>query len=232
MSVIAVTGASGEFGRHAVEVLAGRGVGARALTRAGADYDEPGTLREGLRGVGRLLFVSSPELDTARRVVQHRNVVGAAREAGVEAIVYTGFHEIAGLFEAHGATEEALRASGIAHTVLRNPFYSDPFRQAAGEAGELVHATGGGALNTASRAELAEAAVAALLGDGHDGRALTLTGPAWTYAELGERLGKNVRDGDVPGSMGWLHSLARAGRLAAQTPHLAHLLGRPPAPIA
>jgi NAD(P)H dehydrogenase (quinone) len=231
MSLIAVTGATGGFGRHALNVLAGRGVAARALPRATADYDDPASLRAGLDGVTRLLFVSSPELDPARRTAQHRAVVTAARDSGVEIVVYTSFHELPGLFDAHAATEQALRESGLAFTALRNPFYSDPFLEAAHAAAELVHATAGRPLNTATRADLAEAAVSALLADDHTGTARTLTGPPWTYPALAAHLGKPHREAPIPGPMGWLHSLAAAGKLSPQTPDLTHLLGRQPTPM-
>ncbi|MFY1622691.1 hypothetical protein ACN268_05735 [Micromonospora sp. WMMD735] len=50
--------------------------------------------------------------------------MAAAERAGVTDVVYTSFHPIAGLFDAHRATEEALAAAGPVHTVLRNPFYT------------------------------------------------------------------------------------------------------------
>ncbi|MFI5932299.1 NAD(P)H-binding protein [Actinoplanes sp. NPDC051494] len=233
--MIAVTGATGQLGRLAVAELherlpardAAEPVPARdvvALSRPDVDYDRPESLAAAFAGVTRLLFVSSPEPDPARRITQHRAVIDAAVAAGVEAVVYTSFHEIAGLFEAHGATEEALAGSGLAYTVLRNPFYTDPFLPPSGD---LVHATGGQPLNTAYRQDLAEAAVTALLSDRHTGRRYDLTGPLWTFPQFASSRGVVAREGDVAGPMGWLHSLARAGRLSHQTPDLAELLGRP-----
>lgn len=228
LETIAVTGATGALGTLALDALRARGHDPVPLSRrhGPADYDDPASLLTAFTGVDRLLFVSSPELDPHRRSTQHLAVVEAARAARVSVVVYTGFHPIDGLFAAHKTTEEALAASGIAHTVLRNPFYSEPFA-----AGTLVHATGGRPLNTATRADLAEAAAVTLLSDEHSGRVVTLTGPLWTYAELAAARGEPAVEGEVAPPMGWLHGLARAGTLATQTPDLARLLGRPPTPI-
>jgi NAD(P)H dehydrogenase (quinone) len=258
--LIAVTGASGALGRLVVERLlelvppgrivavvrdpgragdlAGRGVAVRR-----GDYDQPDTLAEAFAGVDRLLLVSSPELDTARRVAQHRNAIGAA--GGVRLLAYTSFlgADVAGpgVTEAHHATEAAIRASGRPYTMLRNPFYTDAFvhpgLRAAAEAGELTSGTGGRGLNTATRADLAGAAAAVLTGGGHEGRAYDLTGPLWTFPELaavlGERFQTSVsyREQAPDGPMAYLHGLARAGRLERQTGDLEALLGRAPASL-
>ncbi|WP_306204550.1 NAD(P)H-binding protein [Actinoplanes sp. RD1] len=237
--LLAVTGATGQLGGLALAALRAhvpadrlvaivrdprRATGLGVAVRH-CDYDAfPSTA---LTGVSRLLLVSSPELDPARRTEQHRAVVAAAVAAGVRGLVYTSFLDIPPLSGAHLATEDAIAASGIPYTVLRNPFYSEAFVPGP----SLVHATGGQPLNTAARADLAEAAALALLGMQH-GRTWTLTGPRWTCPELAAELGVEAREGEVAGPMGMLHGLARAGLLAAQTPDLAELLGRPPLTMA
>lgn len=66
------------------------------------------------------------------------------------------------------------------HTLLRHPFHSeaflDPGPRAAVARGELDDGTGGRGINTASRADLAEAAARVLTEDGHLGRAYDFTG--------------------------------------------------------
>ncbi|MEV6705262.1 NAD(P)H-binding protein [Micromonospora wenchangensis] len=247
--LFAVTAATGALGRRAVTRLRQRVGSGRVVAVARdphrarplevavrhGDYDLPDTLVEAFAGVTRLLFVSSPELDPARRTEQHHAVVTAAGRAGVTEVVYTSFHPISGLFDAHRATEEALAAAGPAHTVLRNPFYTEPFVEAAAReaasGAPLVHATGGRNLTTATRADLADAAVAALLRPDTRGRTYTLTGPAWTYPQVAAALGVEARAGVVTGPMGWLHGLARAGALDVSTDHLRDLLGRTPTGI-
>jgi|SRR6516225_9926897 len=105
MPVYAVTGASGHLGRFAVQSLLSRGVppsevaavvrtagGAADLAARGvqvrvADYSRPQTPGPALDGVDRLLLVSGNE--PGQRVIQHTNVIGAARMAGVSRVVFT-----------------------------------------------------------------------------------------------------------------------------------------------
>lgn len=103
----------------------------------------------------------------------------------------------------------------------------------------LLSATSRRGLNTASRADLAAAAANVLTDDAHLGRAYDLTGPLWTYPQLAEVLaevtGKPVEHRDapdgVPGAMGFLMGLARAGALERQTDDLRRVLGRAPATL-
>ena len=217
--------------------LAARGIEVRR-----GDYDQPESLRTAFRGADRLLLISSPELDTDRRTRQHLAAIDAAVAEGVGAIAYTSFlgADRAGdpMNAAHHATERALRDSGTGHTILRHPFYSDAFinpgLETAVRSGTLAAATGGRGLNTATRADLAAAAAVVLTDDAHAGRAYDLTGPLWTYPQLAETLaqvmGESVAavEAEVPGPMGFLMGLARAGALERQTDDLRHVLGRAP----
>ncbi|MFI5907877.1 NAD(P)H-binding protein [Dactylosporangium sp. NPDC051541] len=234
--LIAVTGASGALGRLVVNRLLNlvpaeriiavvrdpakvADLAARGVTVRTGDYDRPQSLD--LQGVDRLLLISSPELDADKRTGQHRNVIEAA--ADVRLLVYTSFLTPDG---AHQATEAAIRAGGRAYTFLRNPFYTDAFVQTGDH---LASGTGGGALNTATRANLAEAAAAVLTGEAHHhNRAYDLTGPLWTFPGVAEAIGVPYREEAPAGAMGFLHGLAKAGRLERQTDDLETLLGRPP----
>ena len=78
---------------------------------------------------------------------QHRNVIDAAKKAGVKRIVYTsilkGFESGMWLALDHQATEKALAASGIAHTILRNGWYTENYTgalKAAVEHGAVIGA--------------------------------------------------------------------------------------------
>src|SRR4051812_23285995 len=103
MDLIAVTGASGALGRLVVRrllelvpperviavVRAPRSYAGPATAVRRGDYDEPESLAAAFAGVGRLLLISSPELDAARRVAQHRNAIAAAGDVGL--LAYTSF---------------------------------------------------------------------------------------------------------------------------------------------
>ena len=80
----------------------------------------------------------------------------------------------------HRATEQALAASGLTYTFLRNALYADlqvPAAQAALALGQLVTNQGDGRTSYVSRQDCAAAAVAVLTGGPeHDGRAYDITG--------------------------------------------------------
>ncbi|WP_425569189.1 NAD(P)H-binding protein [Nonomuraea salmonea] len=100
-SVIAISAASGALGRLVIQAVRARAEVVAVVRDPGrapegvpvrrGDYDDPASLREAFQGADRLLLISSPELDTARRIRQHLNAVTAAKEAGVGAIVFTSF---------------------------------------------------------------------------------------------------------------------------------------------
>lgn len=102
--MIAITGATGQLGQHVLENLlttvpAGQVVAivrnpakAESLSQKGvvvrqADYSDEAALTAALQGVDKLLLISSSEV--GQRAVQHRNVINAAKAAGVKFIAYT-----------------------------------------------------------------------------------------------------------------------------------------------
>lgn len=233
---IAVTGATGKFGRHAIESLLDRGVPADQIVAIGrdqakldqlrdlgvtlrvADYDDPESLRAAFAGVDRLLFVSGSEV--GRRIPQHQAVADAAREAGVGLVVYTSAPkaETSGMMlaEEHRATERALIASGVPYVFLRNGWYIENYTDRLPlflEHG-LIGAAGDGLISVATRADLAEAAAAVLTGDGHQGRVYELGGQSFTLAvlaaEIARQSGRDVRYTDLA-EAAYAKALADAG---------------------
>ncbi len=100
------------------------------------DYADPASLRAALDGIERLLFVSSGELDG--RVAQHRNVVEAAKAAGVKLVAYTSLlhadRSPLGLAEDHRQTEALLAASGLptraaAQRLVHRELHGEPARR-------------------------------------------------------------------------------------------------------
>src|ERR1700761_7857691 len=211
--IIAVTGATGPFGRHAIEALIRRGQPAGQILAIGrdqakldslrelgvtvrrADYGDPDSLRAALAGVGRLLFVSGSEV--GQRVAQHRAVVDAARAAGIGLVVYTSIPKADTsdmvLAEEHLATEQALIASGLPYVFLRNGWYLENYTAQLPVVLEhgLIGAAGDGRISAAARGDLAEAAaVVAASEDGHQNRVYELGGPGFTLAELAAEIGR------------------------------------------
>ena len=97
--------------------------------------------------------------------------VAAAKEAGVGHVFYTSApaptaDNPAGVIPDHRATEEALAASGLRWTTLRNNLYAEfqlPTLQQAAASGRLVTNAGAGLTAYVTRTDCAAAAAAALL---------------------------------------------------------------------
>ena len=271
---IALTGATGQLGRLAIAALKARapqadlialvrdparaadlGVPARAF-----DYTKPETLAPALAGVETLVLISSSDFND--RAGQHANVIAAAKAAGVGRIIYTsllkGDASPMLLAADHVATEAALRASGVAFTLLRNGWYTENYLGALGAAlehGAVIGANPAGRVASASRADYAEAIAVVAAEPGHAGKTYELAGDtAYTMAEFAAELA--AQSGKTVGYVALPHadyakalegfglpagfaailadSDARAndGALFDDSRTLSHLIGRPTTPLA
>ena len=209
---IAVTGATGQLGRLVIEKLKAKtdtseivalvrnpekakdlGVALRT-----ADYGKPATLEAALAGVVTLLLISSSEI--GQRATQHANVIEAAQKTGVKRIVYTSLLHAdtspLSLAEEHRQTEAAIKASGLAYTLLRNGWYTENHLGSlpgALAAGAFIGSAGEGRVASATREDYAEAAVAVLTGQGHEGKTYELAGDtAWTLSELAAEVSRQT----------------------------------------
>jgi NAD(P)H dehydrogenase (quinone) len=153
--------------------------------------DFGGPLADTFAGVETLLLVSVDGPDEIR-IQKHHNAVRAAVDAGVQHIVYTSVSDAdtspLDLAKVHKATEEAIRATGIPFTFLRNGMYHENYLPHA--PGPIVSATGDGRIASASRDDLALAAAVVLSTPGHENAVYELTGPrAWSFDELAALVG-------------------------------------------
>ena len=214
--MILVTGATGEYGTHSINSLLEKGVEpsnisalvrseekGKALKEKGlnikiGDYNDYNSLVEAFKGVDKLLFVSGSEIGT--REAQHKNVVNAAKEAGVDFIAYTSFirnvdakdSAIEFLQDTHQKTEQWIKDSGIDYAILQNGLYLDILPMFLGENvledGILLPAEDGKS-NSVLRAELAEAAAHVLTTSGHKNQTYPLVNnEAVTYQEVANQL--------------------------------------------
>jgi NAD(P)H dehydrogenase (quinone) len=277
MSVV-VTGATGHLGRLVVEHLLADGVAADQIVATGrrteklddlaqgvrtavADFDDEATLSAAFAGADTVLLVSASE--AGRRVSQHTRAIEAARAAGVRRVVYTSapHADTTALVLApdHKATEEALRASGLTWTILRNNWYAENYEATLAQArdtGVILSSTGRGRVGIAPRDDYA-AAAAVVVADGsgaHDDRVYELSGDvAVTFDDLADAasvvLGvpvahRNVstdehaavlRDAGLDeGTIGFVVTLdadIARGDLADVTSDLRDLIGRPTTPL-
>ena len=152
------------------------------------------------------MMVSSREV--GQRLEQHRNVIAAAKDAGVGLIAYTSFPHAdtstLPLAAEHLATERALAESGVPHVILRNGWYIENYigQLATYLEHGIVGSAGSGKVSAATRADFAEAAAAVLTQDGHEGAVYELGGEAFTMPELAAAVstatGRDVAYTDVP----------------------------------
>lgn len=214
---IGVTGATGQLGRLVVEKLkqkvaadsivalvrnpakaADLGVEARAF-----DYTQPEILVASLKGIDKLLLISGNEI--GQRLPQHKDVVEAAKQAGVKQITYTSILHAdsspLGLAGEHLGTEVAIKESGLTYTILRNGWYTENYTgsaKGAVGAGAFIGNAGDGKIASAARVDYAEAAAVVLAGEGHENKTYELAGDeAYTLTELAEEISRQTGK-DIP----------------------------------
>lgn len=190
--MILVTGATGHLGgsiiRHLLTNLPGnqiialvrdesKATGLRAagvIVRQG-NYHNAASLKAAFSGVTKAVLVSSNDFDD--RLGQHRNVIHAASEAGLEHFIYTGVSlknvngsALRDLMADHFQTEDHVRESGLPYTFMQNNLYSEmiPFYigDKALEKG-IFFPAGDGKIPFALRDEMGEAIANVLTENSH-----------------------------------------------------------------
>jgi NAD(P)H dehydrogenase (quinone) len=199
---LVVTGASGSFGRQVTELLLEKVlasdlilltrnpsalaqlVARGALVRA-ADFGKPELLAQALKGGEKMLLISTLAVGPRRRR-QHQSAIEAAAAAGIRHIVYTsstGIHpNTPSLAVAdHYFTEELLRRSGLAFTILRDSQYAEiiatMLAPSALRTGKWVMSAGDGRMAFVSKKDCVASAAAVLTSSGHEGAVYEITGP-------------------------------------------------------
>jgi len=275
MSIV-VTGSTGQLGRHVVEQLLekvpadqitavvrdeakGADFAARGVKLAVADYNAPESFDSVFSAGDKVLLISGNEFDKGR-VGQHKVVIEAAKAAGVALLAYTSAPGslTAALADDHRGTEEALLASGVPFTLLRNGWYHENYTENLApvlEHNAVVAAAGEGRVSSASRADYAAAAVAVLTGEGHENKTYELGGDeAWSFAEyaaeLSKQTGKEIAyspvsveaytgiltgaglPGPLAAVLAGVDASIEKGELVVSTGDLSRLAGRPTTPLA
>jgi uncharacterized protein YbjT (DUF2867 family) len=220
---VVVTAATGNVGRHVVDLLLGHGVPVRAAVPAGEpvrvapgtggpggtgatevpfDFTDPGTWSTAFEGASTLFLVRPPALSRVRRDLLP--AVAAARDAGVRDVVFLSLQGAEhNPVVPHHAVEEWLRGSGLGWTFVRPSFFLQNLSTThAGDIrdrDEITVPAGDGRTAFVDARDVAAVAAAALLDPAaHRGRAWTPTGPeALRYDEvaavLTEVLGRRIR---------------------------------------
>ncbi|MDG3575830.1 SDR family oxidoreductase [Rhizobium sp. YJ-22] len=203
---ILVTGAAGHLGRAVVGhlldtqkvdaahiVAASRDpakladLAARGVAIRKGDFDDAASLESAFAGIDRLLIVSTDALAVpGQRLTQHKTAIAAAVKAGVKHLFYTSMPKpddsLVSFAPDHLGTEEAVKASGLAYTILRDAWYHDNLLHSLPHnlsTGTWYSASGDGRIATIARDDCARAIAAALASPTTPGDATyTLTGPA------------------------------------------------------
>ncbi|GAA0902729.1 MULTISPECIES: NAD(P)H-binding protein [Streptomyces violaceusniger group] len=201
---ILVIGGTGKTGRHVVDRLRRRGKEVRALSRSTPvpfDWFDESTWKTAVSGAGAAYLVDAQNEHAAERM---RAFAPFAVAQGVERLV---------LLSARGwadsgdpgmlATEDAVRDSGGAWTILRptwfmQGFAEDDLMRAPVLAGEVRLPAGDGLEPFIDTEDIAETAAAVLTREGDEGCTYELSGPrALTLAEavaaIAEASGRPVR---------------------------------------
>lgn len=207
---VAITAASGKLGAEIVKattaLLTGENVVGLARTPGKAqnlgieirlgDYNDKNALEKSLHSVDTLLLISGTDAPEAR-VVQHRNVIQAARNAGVSKIVYTsvqGAEEdtaFSPIIQSNRQTELDIRSSGLDWVIGRNGIYIEPdveYVETYRKSGEISNCAGDGKCGYTTRPELAYAYARMLTQDRHNGHVYNLHGEAITQYQLADLL--------------------------------------------
>lgn len=204
--IYAVTAVSGQLGREiALQLIdqfgANNVIGlARTPARVEGlgievrpgDYDKPDDLRASLEGIDALVLVSgmAPPED---RIQQHRNVIEAAKSAGVRKIVYTSIQgpdedtAFSPVVQSNRQTEADIRAGGLDWAIGRNGIYIEPdveYIDSYRANGEIANSAGSGKVGYTTRSELAHAYMALLTKADLNGQTFDLNGSPITQEQL------------------------------------------------
>jgi NAD(P)H dehydrogenase (quinone) len=160
--------------------LAARG----AQVRYG-DFDDEESLEAAFAGGSRMLLISTLDVGERRRR-QHTAAIQAAGAVGVQHIAYTssvGIHPRSPAFVIadHLYTEELLKRSGTAFTILRDSQYAEVIvnmiAPIAIATGRWTSSAGEGCMAFVSKKDCVAVAAAVLTTPGHEGATYEVTGP-------------------------------------------------------
>ena len=205
---IAVTSASGKLGasivKHHVNLIGKDNVIGIARTPEKAahlgveirkgDYNSREQFDAALSGIDTVLLVSG--MDTPdKRIVQHRNVIEAAKQNGVKKIVYTSIvgaeegNAFSPIVQTNRQTEKDVQNSGLEWVIGRNGIYIEPdleYIDTYVKEGEIRNCAADGKCTYTSREELGYAYAKILTEEKHNKHIYNLVGNAITQKQLAE----------------------------------------------
>ncbi len=203
---IAVTTASGQLGsaivKQLIKEIGKDNVIAIARTPEKAkhfgveirkgDYNNRQQFDKALQSVDAVLLVSGMDAPQ-KRIQQHRNVIEAAKQQGVQKIVYTSIvgdennTAFSPIVKSNRQTEKDIQASGLQWVIGRNGIYIEPdleYLDHYVKEGEIRNCAGDGKCAYTSREELGYAYAQMLLNEEHNEQVYNLAGEPITQGRL------------------------------------------------
>ena len=160
------------------------------------NYDDISSLDLAMKGIEKVLLISG---NGPTRLQQHKNVVDAAKKAGIKHFIFTSIalkdmntSAIRPLMEDLYQAEDYIKESGLTYTVLRNTLYTGATPLFAG--GKVIKTgihlpTGNGKVPFALRREMGEAAGNVLLQNEHENQTYEITGSdLYSYEDVANEL--------------------------------------------
>ncbi|MEO6686033.1 MAG: SDR family oxidoreductase [Dyadobacter sp.] len=214
--MILVTGATGNLGKATINSLLHKGISPNniaALVRDESksvelkskgiqvrigDYADFESLKNAFQDVDKLLLISS-SAEIAQRFEQHKNVINAARESGVNHIIYTSFDMkdlrrsiMAGDVQYHADTSDYLKQIALTYTLMGNTLYADMIPIISGnnilDEGISIPA-GNGKTPFLPITEMAESLAVVLTTSGHENKKYVIAAEtAVSFAEIADLL--------------------------------------------
>lgn len=193
---VLVTGGTGNVGGVVVQELLKRGAQVRVLARkqpepgklpaeveiAIGDLMDPVSLEKAFEGVDKLFLLNAVVAD---ELTQALIAYGIAKRKGIQHITYLSVFKAEQFkdvphFASKLAVENALRESGVPHTILRPGYYIQndaTLKAALTGPGIYPMPIGTEGICAVDVRDIAEAAAISLTSEGHDGQTYDLVGP-------------------------------------------------------
>lgn len=205
---VAVTAASGNLGRAIINSLLTQlpndqiiGI-ARTIEKAKdlgveirkGDYNNKSDYVKALKGIDTVLIVSGMDAPD-KRIIQHKGIIDAAKDAGVKKIVYTSIigaekgNAFSPIVASNRQTEKEIKESGLNWAIGRNGLYIEPdieYIDTYKKDGKIANCAADGKCSYTTRDELAYAYSQMILNDKHNGNTYNLGGTPITQKDLAE----------------------------------------------